>query len=323
MAKEHPGSAIRNKPLWHYKESYLSLSGEGNGFKRDTQQPVDTLSKRRVAEATTYQHFILSTSQHENRHKQKYVMANMPFFWKSKLGASKRNIIPPETMKAAVIKVVEEKGSINKIAKEYGIDRKTLGSSESSQEEEDFWEKSSSDDLNFDDEDMLHTIDQGDFALVKFKTKSSFCYFVSRVVKKESNDDYYVTFLRRSEPGFKQGSDPEMPPLTIMKIGEELNSYPRKEGKICNPYPTAGDIVKSRRHPTFTRWRPRSNITLNEKVNIPTMVFERYTSTNCVTKQDNLTNSFNHQGVKRTRGQPNSPYCDEIGMTIYYGNEDI
>nr|CAD7263368.1 unnamed protein product [Timema shepardi] len=72
---------------------------------------------------------------------------------------------------------------------------------ESSQEEEDFWEKSSSDDLNFDDEDMLHTIDQGDFALVKFKTKSSFCYFVSRVVKKESNDDYYVTFLRRSEPG--------------------------------------------------------------------------------------------------------------------------
>nr|CAD7199102.1 unnamed protein product [Timema douglasi] len=72
--------------------------------------------------------------------------------------------------------------------------------SESSQEEEDFWEKSSSDDLNFDDEDMLHTIDQGDFALVKFKTKSSFCYFVSRVVKKESNDDYYVTFLRRSEP---------------------------------------------------------------------------------------------------------------------------
>nr|CAD7255861.1 unnamed protein product [Timema shepardi] len=82
---------------------------------------------------------------------------------------------------------------------------------ESSQEEEDFWEKSSSDDLNFDDEDMLHTIDQGDFALVKFKTKSSFCYFVSRVVKKESNDDYYVTFLRRSEPGLivtaSQGSD--------------------------------------------------------------------------------------------------------------------
>nr|CAD7460372.1 unnamed protein product [Timema tahoe] len=99
-------------------------------------------------------------------------MDRMPFFWKSKLGASKRNIIPPETMKAAVIKVVEEKGSINKIAKEYGIDRKTLGSSESSQEEEDFWEKSSSDDLNFDDEDMLHTIDQGDFALVKFKTKN-------------------------------------------------------------------------------------------------------------------------------------------------------
>nr|CAD7258918.1 unnamed protein product [Timema shepardi] len=73
----------------------------------------------------------------------------------------------------------------------------------SSQEEEDFWEKSSSDDLNFDDEDMLHTIDQGDFALVKFKTKSSFCYFVSRVVKKESNDDYYVTFLRRSEPAME------------------------------------------------------------------------------------------------------------------------
>nr|CAD7600124.1 unnamed protein product [Timema genevievae] len=138
-----------------------------------------------------------------------------------------------------------------------------------------------------------------------------------------------MTQLRLTTHGFKQGSDPEMPPLTIMNWTSKLlpeprsyivkdrggTPYPRKEGTICNPYPTAGDIVKSRRHPTFTRWRPRSNITLNEKVNIPTMVFETYTSTNCVSKQDNLTNSFNHQGVKRTRGLSNSPYCEEIGMT--------
>nr|CAD7433704.1 unnamed protein product [Timema monikensis] len=39
------------------------------------------------------------------------------------------------------------------------------------------------------------------------------------------------------------------------------------------------------------------------------------------TKQDNLTNSSN-KGIKRARGQPNSPYFDKIGLTIYYGNED-
>ncbi|CAG2058817.1 unnamed protein product [Timema podura] len=48
-------------------------------------------------------------------------------FWKQKNGTSKRNIISPETMKAAVIKVVEGKGSINKTAKECGIDCKTPG----------------------------------------------------------------------------------------------------------------------------------------------------------------------------------------------------
>nr|CAD7260902.1 unnamed protein product [Timema shepardi] len=46
---------------------------------------------------------------------------------KRKNGTSKRKIISPETMNAAVTKVFEGKGNINKTARQYGMDRKTLG----------------------------------------------------------------------------------------------------------------------------------------------------------------------------------------------------